>query len=318
MYNAPTIELHYYLSGGAHSMDAALRNRCEAELLALFREVSAHFGVSVEIEAEALSEGGLKEVWKWLGDNASQIGIILAIITIVISLIPESESEQAVLDRELTKLSIEEKQLQIDKLRRELRDLDAEAVNDVHQAAVDVLRCDPKIVVRRSNFYKNLAGYEKVESLGITPFKETNHPLFPERTVPKGVFRRFILGSHALPPLIIENAKIEIVSPVLREGNYKWKGIFQGEIIGFSMHDKDFRGQVLREEITFQHGTFIECVLNINRGLDEVGDVEITGHVVTTVIHKYDDRQAVQTLQGRRYQREKRLRESQKDLFEDQ
>lgn len=31
------LELHYYLNNGSHSMDALVRNKCEAEILAKFK-----------------------------------------------------------------------------------------------------------------------------------------------------------------------------------------------------------------------------------------------------------------------------------------
>lgn len=315
MSNSPIIELHYYLAGDAHSMDAVIRNRCEAELLAIFQDVAARLGVSVDIEALALSEGGVREAWKWLGENAPQIGVILAIVTIIITVVPKPDTEQDILNKDLTRLSIEEKSLQIEKLRRELRELDPRVEEVFRVDAVHALNGEPKIVVRRSNFYKLLSSCQKVKEVGVTPFIEANDPILLEKKVNCKDFHKFVLRTNKLHSIVIENANIEIVSPVLREGNYKWKGIFKDQLIGFYMQDYDFKKQVLMEEITFQHGTYIECVLNVNQKLNEVGEVEVTGYVVTTVLRKYDDRQFIETRQGNRYRRSKQIRESQQDLF---
>lgn len=314
---AGVLELHYYLTDGEHSMNAAIRNRCEAELLALFQEVASDLGAPVEIQAQALAEGGLRETWKWLGENAPQIQVILAVIAVLIALTPKSESEQDVLNRELTQLQIEEKTLQIEKLRQELREADPRAEESIRNIAVRLLKHDPKIVVRRSNFFRNLDGQKDIEQIGITPFNSSLVPTLPEQKIPQKEFHCYVLSSHALPTIVDVDAKIEVVSPVLREGNYKWKGIYQKQLIGFSMHDVDFKGQVTREEVTFQHGTFLECVLNTHRKLDEVGEVEITGYIVTTVIRKYDDRQSIETIQGKSFRQAKRLQESQRDMFRD-
>ena len=315
MSSAGSIELHYYLSDGAHSMDAMLRNRCEAELLALFIEVASNLGVSTQIEAQALAEGGLREIWKWLGENATQVNVILTVVMVLITLKPDSDSEQEILNKALMKLSIEEKQLQIERLRKELGEVEPRSESAVSANAVELLKRDPKIVVRRSNFYKQLTGNSKIEFIGVTPFDSRNQPILPEKKIPRDDFRLFILSTHSLDPVIYDDATIEIISPVLREGSYKWKGIFEKEPINFTMQDLKFKGQVLREEITFQHGTFLECVLHVHRKLDEVGEVEITGWVVTTVLRKYDDRQSVETSQGRDYKQAKRLRDSQNDFF---
>lgn len=313
------IELHYYLAGGTHSMDAVLRNRCEAELLAIFQEVASVLGVPCQIEAQALGEGGLKEVWKWIGDNTTQLNVVLPVVAILIALAPQIyESEEEALSKELTELSIEDKKLQIEKLRKELRESEPRSESAVPENAVHLLKRDPRIVVRRSNFYRLLLGQENVEVIGIAPLNSNLLPAQPERRVLHSDFQRFVLTSHSITPLTIEDAKIEIISPVLREGNYKWKGIYNGLPIGFTMQDSVFRNLVLREEVTFQHGTFLECVLNVHRKLDEVGEVEITGHAVTTVIRKYDDRQSIETTQGRTYKHTKKLRESQKELFGDE
>lgn len=297
-------------------MDAVLRNRCEAELLALFYEVASSLGVPVQIEAQALTEGGLRDVWKWIGENATQLNVVLPIVAILIALAPHIyESEEEKLSKELTERSIEEKKLQIEKLRKELREVEPQSEEVLRNNAVHLLKQDPKIVVRKSNFYKHLMERENIELIGITPLNSNLLPMFPESTVTRDDFHRFVLTSHSIKPLTIEDATIEIVSPVLREGNYKWKGIYNGQPIGFTMQDSAFRTQVLREEVTFQHGTFLECVLNIQRQLDEVGEIEITGYVVTTVIRKYDDRQSIETFQGRTYKHSKKLRASQHDMF---
>lgn len=310
------IELHYYLEDGKHSMDAVLHNRCESELLAIFHEVAAILGVPVQIDAQALTEGGLRDIWKWSGKQSGQLSVVLAAVAILVSLAPQIyESEHEALSKELTELSIEEKRLQIEKLRRELRKVKPRTESAARDNAVRFLKKEPKIVVRRSNFYKNLCGQDDVSSIGISHLDHYLEPLAPERRVPKERFQDFMLTSHSIKPLVIESADIEVVSPVLRDGKYKWKGIYNEQFIGFTMQDAAFQNQVLREEITFQHGTFLECVLNVFRKLDEFGEVEVTGYVVTTVIRKYDKRQSIETPQGKSYKHTKKMRASQSDLF---
>ena len=108
---------------------------------------------------------------------------------------------------------------------------------------------------------------------------------------------------------------IEIVSPVLKAGNYHWKGVYQGKPISFPMTDAEFKNSVLRREVSFQHGSSIECVLQVSRKLDEFGEVVITGYSVPTVIQKVDGEQKFETTQGRRYKTHKKFKEGQIDLF---
>ena len=71
-----------------------------------------------------------------------------------------------------------------------------------------------------------------------------------------------------------------------KEGRYKWKGIYKDDPISFDMQDSSFKDAVFFENIPFQHGTVIKCVLFIHREIDEIGDVKITGYSVTTVMRK--------------------------------
>ena len=153
--------------------------------------------------------------------------------------------------------------------------------------------------------------------IGVIPYNTSLEPIRQEVIVPRSDFSNFVLVSQTLKSKIIEDANIQLVSPVLREGKFKWKGIYNKEAISFSMQDIVFQNQVLREPITFQHGTILECVLEVHRKLNEVGEVEITGYSVKTVIKKHDDTQSIETPQGREYKQAKRLRESQGDMFTD-
>lgn len=309
-----TIELHYYFEDNTHSMNAFSRNKAEAELLAVLKRSAELLGIGLELEAQALSEGGLKEILKFLGDNSTQINILLVVAALLLTRVPApSDPEQDALTLQLTRLGVEEKQLQIERLKRELGETNVDRFDQ--EKASRVIAGDPKILIRRSNFFHELIQETKIDSIGVSPFAADGGRLLDEQKVLRADFPRFILQSRSLDPQIIDDAKIEIISPVLKEDRFRWKGIFEGESIGFEMQDADFKTQVLNEKVTFQHGTCIECVLVISRKLDEVGDLVVTGYAVTTVIRKFDDRQSIETRQGRSYRQAQKLREGQEDLF---
>ena len=144
---------------------------------------------------------------------------------------------------------------------------------------------------------------------------QDNVPVANERFVPRADFKNHILLTNELPVESIESAMVEIVSPVLKGGNYHWKGVYQGKPISFAMTDAEFKNSVLRKEVSFQHGSSIECVLQVSRKLDEFGEVLITGYSVPTVIQKVDGEQKFETAQGRRYRAHKKFKEGQIDLF---
>lgn len=310
---AEKLELHYYLSGESHVMDALVRNKCEAEILAIIVEISSVLGLEVHIETGAYQEGGLKEIWQFIGRNNNQLMLLLSVLILILSRVPLSDPEQDELTKEATKLTIEEKKLSIEKLKQELKA--GEVKKETIDAASNAISGHLKVAARKSNFYKNLAGCEKVTGVGMLPLDKNNKPTADEKFIPRSDFRKFIIFTNDLPAEIIEDAKIEIISPVLKEGKYNWKGMYQGSPISFSMTDADFKNSVLREEISFQHGSVIECVLTIHRKFDEVGDVVITGYSVATVIRKTDGVTSFETVQGKRYIAHKKFKKDQQSLF---
>jgi hypothetical protein len=313
METAEKLELHYYFDNTSHSMDAFLRNKCEAEVLAVFQEIADTLGIQIVVESVAYREGGLKEIWQFLGKNKDQLTLLIAIIVLILSRFPPSNSEQDKLTKEVTRLTIEEKMLNIEKLKRELHSgsLQSNAVESASSAIDGSL----KVATRKSNFYKNLIGYKRVTGIGLTPLTKDSMPTEIEKFIDRSDFNKFILLTDKLPVLVVEDATIEIVAPVLKEGNYHWRGIYEGTPIGFSMIDEEFKNSVLREEVSFQHGSIIECVLNIHRKIDEIGDIVVTGYSVVTVIKKSDGAMSFETIQGKRHLARRKDAEDQIDLF---
>lgn len=307
------LELHYYFNDNSHTMDALIRNKCEAELLALINEVKNSLGFDFSLDAEALREGGLRNLWEAVGKNQAQINIILTIILIILAIANLYQTKDDEIDIELKKLDREEKLLTIQKLKREVSE---GITNDksVKEAAISINN-DFKVLTRKSNLYKQLDSYEKITKLGINTLTIENRPIQPEKVIPKSDFYKYILSTNDLPDEVIEDAEIEIISPVLREGKYKWKGIYQDEPISFHMADAEFKNDVLSKQVSFQHGTVIQCVLKICRELDETGEIVINGYTVNTVISKIDDEKISETSQGRRYKLSKKFIEGQEELF---
>ena len=157
--------------------------------------------------------------------------------------------------------------------------------------------------------------YEKITGLGINALTLEEQPIQAETFIPKSDFYKYILSTNDLPDEVIETAEIEIVAPVLREGRYKWKGIYQDELISFNMGDSEFKDDVLSKQVSFQHGAIIQCVLKISRELDESGEIVTNGFTVNTVISKIDGEQVNETSQGRRYKLSKEFIEGQDELF---
>ncbi len=301
------LELHYHLLDGAHSMDAQVRNKCEAELLALVHHLAVKLGVDVVLETSAYTEGGLKEVWRFLLDpkNANVISLgalLLTLVQITISLLalPVSpDKEQENLTKELTMLSIEEKKLQLQKLRKEAEQ--GRPSEDTVRRVVDDFNKDYKVVTRRSNFYKQLIPYSKVFAVGFGHIPTGEASPYEELVTERSEFSQFIISTDKLPELISDDVLIEIVAPVITGGNMHWKGLYADEYISFAMRDVAFKESVSNRTVSFQHGDVIVCVLHTERKLDPIGDIVVTGRYVSLVYEKKSATGvAIATAQGRK------------------
>ena len=123
--------------------------------------------------------------------------------------------------------------------------------------------------------------------------------------VKRDQFDYFILRSDDLPTVKDNKATIEIISPVLKDSKYRWKGIYNkgGETIDFYMQDEDFKKQMFEDKISFTSGMCIDCVLEIARRLSELGEVVNVSYTVTTVIRTRFDKMEIVTPQGKRHLR---------------
>lgn len=313
METANKFELHYYLNNDSHEIDAFIRNKCEAELLAVLAEIAIILNIDAQIIAQATREGGFKEFWKFLSNNGISITILLLTAQLLATTIPlvlQSKSEK--LEDELTTSKIEETKLSIEKLKREAKSESAD--NETAEKISKKLSKSLKIIKRKSNFYSTLSGANNISSIGFSVLNDNHISITNEVIVKKNDFRKFVLKSNKLKAKETE-VEIEIISPVLKEGKFKWKGIYQDQVISFDMLDLKFKDSVLLDNIPFKHGTTIICVLRINRELDEVGEVKVTGYSVVTVISKNDDGSSQETQQGKSYRHTKKMQESQGKLF---
>lgn len=309
------LELHYYFSedDDSHSMDAYTRNKCEHELLQIISEITKELEINSKVETEAFKEGGLSEIWTFLHTDNGQLTLILSLLTLVVSRIPVRKTK---LEKEDLKLSIEERKLNIEKLKSEMESKGVPTEFNFEKASL-ILHYNNKIIKHKSNFYKQLYKYPKVKKISTTKLnnkkEQIEEPIFIERKD----FAKFILESDNLDSITDDNATIEIISPVLKKGKYKWKGVYDklGTVIDFGMKDKEFKDHVVSDGVPFKNGTFIECVLEIERKIDDLGNVFNSNYSVLTVLKQHDEGTSIETPQGKRYKKQKKLLDSQLSLF---
>jgi hypothetical protein len=311
---ANKLELHYYfdVSDNSHTMNAFVRNRCEFELLQIYTELQKELELDVKIETEAFEEGGLIEVWTFLADNAIQITLLLTALSQVISRIPLKKSK---LEEKDLKLSIEERKLNIKALKKELKGKEPEQITI--QNLNLIIDSNPKILKHLSNYYKQLYNYPKVKKISTTKLSVIKTKVEESKFIARTEFDKFVIESDELKSEIDETATIEIISPVLKKGKYKWKGVYGkiGEAVDFYMKDKIFKQSVIAEGIEFKNGTFIDCILEKSRKINEIGEIYTSAYSVLTVLKKHYENTVAETPQGKRFRKEKEAEKQQFKLF---
>lgn len=310
-----TLEVHYWFSDNSHTLDALIENRCEYELIGVIKEVGKILNYDLIIETEAVGEGGLRRWLRIAKDQEDKNATITtAIVTALVTLIlvtPFSEITENVVDKwfedkELTELQKEKLRLEVRKLKRE------------EEKELSEIKNNHLIKKKRSNFYEKLEKVEKVEKVSFKVWDDAKENETKDEEIPKQKFRAYILSSDEIEPLEDENAIIEIVSPVLKKGNYKWSGYYKGEVISFAMKSNEFKELVQTGQVEFKNGSSIECNLMIKRKVNNEGLIIISRYEVTRVNKYFASDKPIETKEGRKHRVDKELREryTQLEMFE--
>ena len=313
-----TIELHYWFDNDSHTMDAVVQNRCEYEFLGVLKEIAAKFNADVIIETEPLAEGGLRRWFKIIAKEESLratittallaaliAGVFITPITTTITKVTEKIIEEIFEDKEVKELEKEKLKLEIDKLRQEI------------QQNNQLLNQNSLIKKKKSNFYETLENYPKVNKVSFVLEDNNKIPLSDDKTVLRKNFKEFVLVSDDLEPIEFETAIIEIISPVLKKGNYKWMGIYDGISIPFNMKSNEFKTLVQTGDIQFKNGTSINCFLVVRKKIDNEGVEKTVGYDVLRVNNYFENDQPTETPEGKHYRQKKETDKLQMKLFAD-
>lgn len=298
---ANKLELRYYFNDKSSYIDAMVKHKCEKEVLALLRALTDMLDVKATLYSEPFVGEGFRDVWGVAGENSRSISIVLNLFMQVMVRPSLSVGGKPAKDR--TADDEEKMQRQVALLKRELK-LKKAGVT-IPRELVDLLHTYPRFCKLKSNFYEALKGYPKVTKITFRELNETNRSRSGSLEVKREQFDYFILRSDELPPRKDNKATIEIISPVLKDSKFRWKGIYNkgGEIIDFYMQDEDFKKQMFEDKISFASGMCIDCVLEIGRRLSELGETINVSYTVTTVIRTRFDKLEIVTPQGKRHLR---------------
>lgn len=295
------LELRYYFNDKSNYMDAAIKHRCEKEVLAIIRTLSDMLDVKMTVYCEPYAEEGFKEIWAVAGGTSRSISILLNLFMQIFTRPTLSVGGQPVTDR--TAADEEKMQKEVALLRHHLRLKTPGTV--ISRELIELLATMPKICKYKSNFYEALRGYPKVTKFTLRELNENNRSRSGSLEVKRENFDTFILRSDELPAIKDNKAVIEIISPVLKDARYRWKGIYNkgGDIIDFYMCDEDFKKDMFDEKVVFKSGMCIDCVLEIERKMSEMGEVVNVSYTVNTVIRTRFDKMEIITPQGKRHLR---------------
>ena len=317
---ANSLEFHYQFEDDSHTMNAIVLNKCESEVLAILKEVSQKFQIQIDIETEPIEQGGLRS-WLKIRGNSREVTIkdliLIAVIggftasvlsspiTTTINEVVSRSIDLIFEDDEITTLKDlkEKKQLELDisKIEEEIRERSAKIDENV-------------ILKRRSNFYSNLSQYPKVRELSIS-LEDNQRQAVKEYQINRLSFDSFVLETDELDPIIESNAIIEIVSPVLKKGKYRWTGIFNEEVIQFKMGSMEFKTLVQCGDIVFKNGFTIDCELAIRRKMTNEGDIKTTSYEVLLVNQYYENNNPIETPEGKRKRQKHEIDLQQLKLF---
>ena len=296
------LELRYYFNDKSNYMDAMIKHRSEKEVLSLVRTLADMLDIKMTVYCESFAQQeGFREIWSVAGENSRLISVLLNLFMQVWTRPSLLVGGQPVVDRSVA--DEEKMQREIALLRSNLRKKIPGIT--VTRELVELLSASPRFCKCKSNFYEAVRGYPKVTKFTLRELNENNRSRSGSLEVKREQFDYYILRSDELPSVKDNKATIEIISPVLKDARYRWKGIYNkgGETIDFYMCDEDFKKDMFDEKIVFKSGMCIDCVLEIQRKMSELGEVVNISYTVETVIRTRFDKMEIITPQGKRHLR---------------
>lgn len=293
--------IHYYFDDDSHSMNAFIRNQMEKNYLDIITEIARILGAEVKIESQAREEGGVKENIIIILLAGNLLSYFAPSINDIVTYYATGGYERDRLENRLKELQIERYEIENEVEKQKLQDLIKNKSNELYESQ--------KIRRSFSNFYKKAKQYEKLTQIGYKGSKDD------EIIIKRDEFGYFVLDTSS-DVEFDDEASIEIISPVLKEGKFKWKGIYKGEKIDFSMVDKVFKKSVIEKKHNFENGSTIISRLAIKNTFDELGEkTKNTSYRVEKVYAIIKNDIAIKTNAG--YKKDKKIAESnERSLFE--
>ncbi len=314
--NLEKIEFHYLFDDDSiHSIDAYTRNSCEKEFLNFITKISSEFGLVAKVKAEPAKEGSHIDVYSIFATLNSlsipdYVTLVISIFTLLFSIKTKDERKGQKLENLLKEAEVIQK---LEELKQKGLPIPQNIENYVNK-----LCNSRKLDKQKSNFFKNLSKEKRIKAIEISSKpRELEEKVF-STTIQRTEFEDYYLETDKLDSIIDNNAEIEIISPVLKNGNYSWRGIYIKENLSheYSMQDKEFKNKVIDEALTFQNGTRLQCELEICRKLNEEGNTINSGYKIKKVFNQYIGDTVIEMPSGKKRREKKEIEDSQPSLFD--
>lgn len=289
MGNTNKLEIHYYFDDvNKHSMDAMIKNKADLDVLLIVKELGELLNIEFEVQTQALDEGGLVEYLQFLSDT-ELVAYLITILTFIFSVYVYCDgSEARDLEKQERKLSIEEKELNLKKLRQEFTLVDNEEKAKIFTNKL--LFLSPKIIAKRTSYFKNIQQQSDISKISYSLKGQNSDLSFSERVIERKFFSKMIIEPKNPKPDLYEKVEVEIVSPILKKQNKsKWKVVFNNDLIQFSVSDQNFIDDVSIGKISFTSNTILVCDLEVIKKINEIGEEVITSYKVNYVYEYTND-----------------------------
>lgn len=315
---ANTIELHYWFNDNTHYMNAMVFNKCEHEALCIIYELANKLKIDIEVVTEPLENGGIKSCLRINSSDSDTVKTIkIVVLTALFGQVMFTPFTTA-LD-ELTKKGIhcifQSPEIRQLKEKKEILQLELDIDKLQEELNNKAKKVDENLIKKKkSNFYNSLEQCSKVTDISFSSANKEKE-IIQEKKVPRKDFKNHILLTDELDPIIYEGAEIEIVSPVLKRGKYKWVGIYQGEVIHFNMRSAEFITQVILGQVNFKNGSVISCTLIAKCKVNPEGAVVVTGYEVPYVESYTENNIPIETPEAKKKRRKTENDQRQGSLF---
>lgn len=275
--------IHYFLQDPMlHQLNARLVNNNQANIISIIEMISTELGIDIDIDVLAAQKGGLRDILSIKVTKRDILvgvgGAVVAILVNVVSNFLTQDTELTALQKEYYKARLEEikqnKQLN-EKQQKEIEKL-KQRIDDLETTETSI-----KIKRKRSAIYTQMNDNTQITSFALEEYI-TNKETKILGKVDKKDFCKFIDKQKRVIDFD-EDATIEIISPVLNNSKYKWRGNYNNEVIEFSMKDKEFKNKILSEDLQFGSNNILSAKLEIRKDIDEYGNEKISSYAVIEV-----------------------------------